>query len=428
MDNFYSNIRPETIEIARVRAKEMKERGETKFFVLQPEKDGKDKPEILVGARMQGAINALVPVVEELSRRGYPVSFLADNPAEKTIRAKFPSAKEVEVSDPLQVVAERDPGLILSGLSINGGPGIEFYLTTDAEGDQNAGIRKIPTVWVEDFWKASTRGQDTHRVFPDVICSFDEDSRKMNEAALEKDDPVISHKIKTNTKFVVTGSPAFDQLSQEKDIEQVRERVRTELKMKDGQLLITYIGDMPPEDLENLQLLVEALNQIDFADSKPKFTARIHPAIYGSGPLSVHKREYERIISQLTSCDSVDTMSLFSTDEVAKSTDAIISDFSTEGVKAVYRGKLSLFMLLPKLGLDCLKRDTDGMETLPVIESGASVGVFKKEDLFEKLRGLLLDENIQSRIRSIQQSRYKLDGKNMERVVEVIEDLLKAKN
>jgi hypothetical protein len=198
-----------------------------------------------------------------------------------------------------------------------------------------------------------------------------------------------------------------------------------ELGVEKDDLMISYVGGIPPEDLENLRLLVEALNEIDFGEKKVKFTARIHPDIFTNCSLAAHRAAYQEILSGLRSCELIETIGKFTTDEVNKATDAVVSSYSTEGIKAVFRGKLSLFMLLPNLGLDSLIRESGGMETLPVIESGASIGVFRQEHLVESLPRLLLDSITQEKIKRAQVEHHSLDGKNTERVVRVIEELLK---
>ncbi len=417
--------KPDYILEAEARAVEVRERGETKLFVFPEAKDGKKEvgDRILVGARMQGAVNALLPVIKELRLRGYEISFLADLPAENVLRSNFPELVEKDIGDPLLTVAVIKPSLILSGLSINGGPGIEFYLAAEAEGDESLGIQHIPTVWVEDYWGISVRGQNKHHVFPDVVCTFDKASRDLDIKTLENDQVASERGLVNRTEFIVTGSPAFDQLATETDIQTVNDKVRAQFGINKNTQVITYMSDMPPNDLETLTYLVKSLNEVKFGERRPVFIARIHPAIYGNGPLSRHKKEYERILAELKSCDIVDTMGKCSTDEVAKATDVVISAYSTEGVKAVYRGKLSLFMLLPGLGRDDLKRDS-GMDNLPVIEDGSSVGVFDVKNLTGSLSGLLLDESVQEKLRSAQVKHRRLDGHNADRVVEVIEKKL----
>lgn len=423
----FENLSPEVEASAAARAAEIKERGQTRLFVLPFEKrEGEKlagKAEILVGARMQGAINALLPVIKKLQSKGHPISFLVDQPAEAIVRAQFPTAQEQDV-DPLAALDSRNPGLILVGNSINGGLGIEFYLTATAEADAKSGDSRIPVVCVEDYPGASIRGQTNYNFFPDVVCAFDEGSEEYDKQRL-KDDPNGKGMLALErTKFVVTGSPAFDSMTTENS-QAVQYQVRAELGLRQGDLVLTYIGGVPPDDLKNLRILVENLNKIDFGEYRPKFIARIHPAII-HGRLDSYKQAYAELLGSLKSCEVVNTMGLYTTDQIAQTTDVIISDYSTEGIKAAYRGKLPLFMLFPDLGGKGLKAET-GMDTLPVIEKKAGIGVFSEADMEQGLRRLLLDKESQARLRDAQRQYYHLDGHNADRVVEVIEQLLKNK-
>lgn len=420
-EHLLSSLRKEDLEQAKKRSIEIKEQGETKVFTLQPEKRINGREEILVGARMQGAINSLLPVVRELLKKGYPISFLADQPAEKTLRAEFPDLVEQKI-DPLSAVAERDPGLILSGVSIAGGPGIEFYLATESKGDKKRGVKNIPTVWVEDYWKGSIRCQDTYNVFPDVVCTFDEASKDKDIKHLKENADKGGQEMLENTKFIVTGSPAFDELASE--TKRQREEARVKLHIADDEVLVTYMGGKPPSDLKNLEALIGGLNQIDFGDKKIKFAARIHPAILGTGPLSKYRDSYSELLSKFRSGVVIETMNVCTTTEVRQAADLVVSDFSTEGIKAVFRNKLALFMLFPDLGAKDLEKAI-GERTLPIIESGASVGVTRPEELAQSLRDLILDPKRREQILKNQRKHHKLDGKNTERVIKVIEDLLR---
>jgi hypothetical protein len=103
----------------------------------------------------------------------------------------------------------------------------------------------------------------------------------------------------------------------------------------------------------------------------------------------------------------------------------IISPYSTAGIENVYRGKPSMFMLLPGLGAASLK-DSVGLETLPVIEDGASIGVFQEKDMKSELERLL-DPKCQKIMKEAIHTYHHLDGDNTRRVVELIEKILNIK-
>lgn len=404
---------------SKLRKFEIKEREETKLFFFRPEKEDLNKPEIMVGARDIGPARCLAPVIEELHRRGYPISLLADQPAEKFLIDRLSGIKELKLDSPLGAITERKPGLVLSGISATGSPGIEYYLAKTAEGYGEKKTEKVPVVWVEDFWGVATRKKQLkHDVLPTIVCAFDEFSKKLNLTHLEE------AKIKglASEQFIVTGPPAFDELAQEKNRDEIKKRVRGSLDIREDELMITYMSDIPPRDLENLKIFIDNFNRLDTGDKKIKLTARIHPHVFANEDLAQYKKEYEKLLNTFNKGEVINTMEKFSTDEVAIATDMVVSQYSTEGIKAVYRKKPTLFMLLPDLGAKNLK-EVVGMETLPVIDSGASIGVFKEEDMKSGLEKML-DPASQKAMQEAQREHHNLDGQNTKRVIEVIEKLL----
>lgn len=420
----------ETLALASMRAAEIREQGETHLFLLRPENREGEKQEIMVAARDIITARSLVPVIEALLLRGYPVSILADQPAEGYLRSAFKDrdleelqpkieSDMLEEVSPLAAIGERNPALMISDMSATGGPAVEFYATETAEGYGEGETNKIPTVWIESFWGAATRDyQLGFNVRPDVICAFDQESLEMDLAKL-KERGITDI---TPEQFVVTGSPVFDELAHEEDRDEVTERVRGALGVGQGDFMVAYMGSTPPEDLLSLEHFINSLNNIDTQGKQLKIAARIHPSVFREGPLSLYKEQYEQLLGTITQGEVLDTMGKFTTDEIAKATDMVVSEYSTEGIKAVYRGKISLFMLLPELGAAGLKASV-GMDTLPVIESGAAIGVFDQMKLTESLQGALNPE-VQKQLRQAQQAGYHLDGKNTERIVGVIESQL----
>jgi hypothetical protein len=347
---------------------------------------------------------------------------LTDRPAEKFLLDQFQiKAEKVDLNTPLEAVAKRNPALVLSGISGTANPGVEYYLAKTAEGEKDEKEERVPSVWVEDFWGVAGRNAQLPRsVQPDYICAFDEYSKDMNIKNFARPGIYMDP-----DRILATGSPAMDELAAEKDALAIKNRVRHELGIGEEEIFVAYVGETPPTDLDNLKIFIDNLNKINLGKKKIRLTTRIHPAVFRDGPLAKYKDEYQDLLRGLKQGESINTMGKFSTDEVAKAADVIISTYSTEGIKAVYRGKISLFMLLPDLGGKGLK-DSVGMSTLPVIESGSSIGVFGEEDMPGALKNAL-DPEYQKVLRAAQEKYHKLDGKNTERVVDLIEEILEKK-
>lgn len=412
----------EILETANQRADQVKEQGETRLFSLETQ-EANEKPMILVGARDMGTARNLEPVIVELRKRGYGVSVLTDNPSEKFLRTRFPDAKEISLKTSLEAIDVTKPSLVLSGISATNNPGIEFYLAKTGESESES--EKIPVVWVEDLWGVATRKEQfKFAIHPDVVCAYDEYSKNLDMEHIQQ----AGKKDWSRVKFEVTGSPVMDELAGESNHQKISDKVRVALGVEKEDVMVTYMGGGPPEDLVDLKKFITGLEKVaEKGDKKIKFTARIHPSIFGTGSLAKYKKEFEILLEGLKgeNIEVVDTMGLFSTDEVAIATDVIVSRFSTEGVKGVYRNKVCLFMLLPELGGKALK-ESDGMDTLPVIETGASLGVFKEKDLVAVI-GKALDPAEQEKLFQAQRRHHHLDGRNTERVVEIIENILKKK-
>lgn len=412
-------MRLETIQEAERRAAEIKARGATKLYYFGPQRVKTEKPEIMIGARDMGTARLAAPVIKELLRRGYPVSLLTDQPAESFLKKELPTMEELMIISPLGAIAKRNPGLILSGVSINGGAGIESYLVNTAQSYGEEKKNRVPVIWMEDYWGTATRKEQLSRgIKPDYIFGFDEYSKALGlahfkEAGIKEFSP---------DRFIVTGSPAFDELFREKERDAIRKKVRDGFGLSEGEMMIVYMGAIPPEDIENLKILVDNLNKISLGDKEIALAVRLHPHIFSTLSLSKYEKEYATTASAFNNGRLIKTTEKFSTDELVIAADAVVSQLSTEGVKNVYRGKPSLFMLLPGLGRDVLKKEV-GIEALPVIESGASIGVFREKDMKQGLEKLLDPKN-QASFREAQFKHHNLDGQNTKKVVDLVEKIL----
>jgi len=404
------------------REREVIEQGETKLFSLSSENSEPNKEKILICGRDMGIARTLSPVVKILEQKGYNLSILTDKPAENHFVKEF-NVEEEEIDSLLNTVEKVKPNLVLSGVSASGGPGLEYYGIKTAEGQHDK--EHIPSVVVEDFWGSSTRSKQLeYNVFPDIVCTFDEYSKLINK------DNLYSAGIKNvdESRFIITGSPTFDEIKEEKNREEINEKVRSAFKLKSSDNIISFMGQLPPDDLENLKLFINSLLKISDkagSDSGLVLAPRIHPHIFTKQQYNNYKNQYKEIFNSLSGSNIklIETADQFTTDDVAIASDTVVSSYSTEGVKAVYRGKMALFMLLPGLGQKSIKTDY-GIDSLPPIDQGAAAGVFKEETLQKTLEKILFDKEYQKNIKNNQKLNFNLDGKNTDRVIKVIEKIL----
>ncbi|MDI6806455.1 MAG: CDP-glycerol glycerophosphotransferase family protein [Candidatus Aenigmarchaeota archaeon] len=106
--------------------------------------------------------------------------------------------------------------------------------------------------------------------------------------------------------------------------------------------------------------------------------------------------------------------------EVLYACDAMITVYSTTVIEAMILNKPVIIVNL-----------TGEKDPMPYVESGASLGVYKKGDIVEAVRKALYDKRIKTELRKnmkkfVYEHAYKADGKATERVVDLIKQTIMA--
>jgi len=105
--------------------------------------------------------------------------------------------------------------------------------------------------------------------------------------------------------------------------------------------------------------------------------------------------------------------------EILSMCDVLITGFSTATLDAMILGKPVITINLTKF-----------RDPLPYAESGAAIGVYDEESLQKEIESALYDENVKAKLRQAQKKfiyehAYKIDGKCSERVVKIMEQMVK---
>jgi hypothetical protein len=270
--------------------------------------------------------------------------------------------------------------------------GIEMYAV--------ATFPDTPTILIEDYYSSSlhflTELKNRNLPFPVKICVADDSARDLIIETLPELKDVVE----------VTGQPALDRFPSE-DTEGLSLEIKTKLGLSKEDKLVSFMSTI--DGLEKVGLMAQALKK---AGGDYHLAFRRHPRD------SVSYEEYEQLLLD-AGIRVIDT-TILTTDEVNIASDIILTTWSTEGLHGIYRGKPTVHIIdldfpIPE-GLDL---------PLPQVSSGASIGLDSVEDIKGILPQLLdpksqLNLGLEKNIKEY----YNLDGKNAERVANVVRKYL----
>lgn len=353
-----------------------------------PEQQTPSTPELLVLGRDPGGMVSLIPVLEELAKTGCCMRALVDGRAEQNLRARFSVVDETPAESPLLASdAFGTPNAILAAISVSGG--IEQFASST--------YPEVPLVMIEDFYRATFEylrwARDHGVAYPAALCVLDEMAKKL----LVREFPAIADRI------TVTGSPAFDRLATE-PTEEIAVRVRERLQIPSGVPFVSFMSAL--QDAEEIPLLAEALDALE----RPlAISVRKHPR--DNTPIADYERAFRR--GELL----VPETASLTTDEVGAASDLVITSWSTEGLKAIYRRKPSIHYI------DASLPNIPANLEVPVPQEGlgASLGATHKEQLPALISQALDPESALRRDLDASMLRwYPVDGKNAQRVSAIV--------
>lgn len=368
---------------------------ETKILKIKTQEDeedekGNEKTELLVSTRDPGSGNAVLPVLKELIKdKGLQIDIITDGRAQEIIQNNF----QTQDITPERIVLEAEnvigtPKAILIDVSSN--IGIDAYVSLTFPG--------VPKILILDYYADLVEEfKEKNLPFPDKICVLDKKAKELLIESFPKLENIIE----------ITGQPAFDKFAKE-NTEQLAREVKQKLGLKPTDKLVSFMSTM--DELEKIKLLAETLEKIN---GSFYFAFRPHPRD------NVSYKTYNKILTD-ANIKIVDTKK-FSTNDIGAASDVVLTTWSTEGLHAIYRRKPSIHII-----------DTDFKIPSsihlppPPVELGASIGVNKVAEI-EQILPLLLDTNsdLNKQLKEKMGEQYPADGKNTERVVNIIRQYLK---
>ncbi|HEY5601311.1 MAG TPA: hypothetical protein VIK81_04480 [Patescibacteria group bacterium] len=357
---------------------------ETRFFKLNNIQSQEGGLKVLIGARDVGPVRAILPLIKELPLK--EVYFLSDGVATEEL-VKKEEVSEIKEEHTLNALSY-NPDLILTSGEVT--PAIADTLTLSYQGS------KALEVWLEDV-PNSLRNRKGR---PDLVICFNQESRNR---FLETHNRIFQEDV-----ISLGINPDFFRLNDEK-VDEINKRVRKELGFSKDDIVITFIGSKSsdiPQDPGVLKEVAEIIDDLskeldrDFILIRRDHPGDPNPELYDKST-EVLKSDKVRLMGK-----GSELMSNFSTAETCCASDVLIGVSSTVFDEAAYRGAL---------------RDKPGSRgTLvvhrhfeeshfPVIESGASLVARNRGELKEKMKDLLFNKELQTRIWEAQKVYAKVD-------------------
>jgi len=377
---------------------------ETKILRLR--RFWKPNENVVIFSRDPGSATALSPVMKLLHQNGVGLSIVTDGRAEEVLRRDFPNTKDLTPKGSILHIAEmlENPNLILTDTSASN-RGLETFAA--------ATLADVPIVLVEDYYMTGntylTRLKEMQPPrSPARICVMDAAARQI----IAEKFPDLAERI------VITGQPAFDRFSKEKT-QEIKERVRSELRLAPADRLIVYIGT--------------GAGQVDELRAAAPHLAHVAQTLQEKtgGGLYVSFRKHLR--DNTPDSTYVEILrnagvplandAAISWNDISASADTVMTSWSTSGLDAAFRRIPVVYLndesvRTPEVGISY---------PLPPVTLGASVAVYRMDELPARLAPLLDSETGEVRsLKTAMEKHYKTDGKNAERVASVISELLQS--
>jgi UDP-N-acetylglucosamine 2-epimerase len=211
------------------------------------------------------------------------------------------------------------------------------------------------------------------------------------------------------SRVVVTGRPTYDALIRAEESFK-KEQICKKFGLDPTRKIVVYATEnlLPWET----QPLVYALCTIMKKLSDVQFVIKVHPS---EPSLSLYERVSKDVGVQ---CLITRDANIY---EILFVCDLMITGFSTAALDAMILDKPVVTMNFT--GLE---------DPIPFAESGAAIGVYRKEETEQAIRDGLYDEAVRERLakdreKFVFEQAYKKDGKATERIVDLIEQMVSEK-
>lgn len=368
----------------------------TKLFSFGKEGQGERSPglsRILIVSRDPGSGNALAPVVELLYKEAVEMQAMVDGRAEEIFRGKFNLDNITSSGGALHDLGEMElPDLILTGPSEE--PGIETAVAST--------FPNVPVVLLDVYYGDSLRLFEKFKTrgipLPAAICVMDQEAKRI----------IVEYYPELEGCIQVTGLPSFDRFAHE-DTDGIARQTREHLHILPEEKIVAFMAT-----IDMTKAMVKAtMEQVKQVKTPLAFIFRRHPRDNTS------YAEYRAIVEE-AGIRWIDTQEL-NTDAVGAVADLVLTTTSTEGLHAIYRRKPSLHIndtrykpLYPGIFLP-----------LPQVRTGASAGTENIAEAAGLMEVLLDPQSARNQeLRRNMETQYPRDGKNAQRVVDVIKNIL----
>ncbi|MEK7208928.1 MAG: CDP-glycerol glycerophosphotransferase family protein [Patescibacteria group bacterium] len=355
-----------------------------------------------------GGTAGMLPVVDELGRRGHSVILIADNnsKAAEILAKKKRPFRYYYAND--GICGEGDPDVFITSMCSRGG-GIGRELVPVMKG------KKIPTVVIQDFWGGGGNdGWQQSQSHPDYITTNDEVGREVLTGAWPEFDP---------NRIIITGFPAFDKYAK-MDFDAVRKQAQTKLGLNGNLPVISFAGGGDLTDLVH-RLLCGTLERICWLDEGDYyFIPRPHPRTLSDFPAEAEL--WQKTLAGLHRGPRViyDFFGQCDMTEIVAASDVVCSISSTVLLDAAVmrRGAISI---MPPAVKNRFRDQMGGViDQYPLVPLGCCLEVSSVGDLGTTLAKFVKPkERVQNPLRQNQEKHVKTDGRNAARVADLVESI-----
>lgn len=352
-----------------------------------------------------GGTAGLLPVVDELIRRGHEVRLIANGKAVETLtkaEQPFISWEGGQAEDMIKQYP--CPNLFLTTMCSKGGVGRDLVPLMREKG--------VPVVALQDFWVGAAGQADSwldSKYRPDFITTNDEVGKDL----LAKVWPDFDRE-----RIVITGFPAFDKYAG-MDFEAKREQARKKLGLVDKFPVISFAGGGALTHIAH-DLLLEALKRLG---DRVYYLPRPHPRTLNDFPEEAEP--WQQAVAEVAEHHVVvyDYFGQCDMTDVVAVSDVVCSISSTSLLDAAVMRRAAISIMPPGPIKDRFRGQMGGVtDQYPLVPLGCCFEATALNHLLEELICGLSDDPIHS-LRPEQEKHIKLGGRNAARVADLVESV-----
>ena len=356
---------------------------------------GSQRFRVLAGLRDTGEANAVIPVLNELSRKSFDVFVMASERGEDEVKNPEFGFTLAPSFDPMLRIERMRGNATITGFS--GVPSIEMVLNSIAHSKRMRvfAVEDFPGAYFYNLENIFTQAQDA---LPDYLFVMNEWAKRANLDCF----PSFPE-----DRIIVSGAPALDGIAHTDKL-QVRKEVREILGVGNDETLISWFGQVGGATVESLQVLVKGLEAVI-----PEFrlAARFHPR--DNTPKETYDGIFRPFIDRY-----VDASRYIERDanRVIAASDLVVQERSTIAMQSAAWGIPVISIAIPEIN------ERYGVMMglrVPVIEDGTSPLVATEEEMTEVLEKALCDQEFKKGLEA-RMNAWRSDGKAAERIADKI--------